>query len=234
MAKAARAPVVPQTFGPVEILDEVEQGTPEWLDLRLGIPTASCFSMVLAQGKDDEALTRRGYMRRLAGELLTGQPAESTGGGKILTAAMQRGRDMEPEAIEHYAKTTFGAELERVGFARRRLPSGRYVGCSPDALMNKRRKALEVKTMAPHRMIEVLDRGAYVPPEFIAQIHGTMLVCDIEEVDLLVFYRGMPVAPRFTIRRIESEIKRLSDAIEVFDHELHQLVKRVRAMGGKR
>ncbi len=54
-----------------------EQGTPEWLQCRIGIPTASEFSTVLAKGKDGgPSLTRAAYMRRIAAEIITGEPLE--------------------------------------------------------------------------------------------------------------------------------------------------------------
>lgn len=216
---------------PIEVFPEIEQGSPEWFELRLGIPTASNFAMVT---RDADSKTRREYMHKLAGEILTGRPAE----GKITTAAMQRGHEMEPEARDHYAKTNI-VKVDRVGFVRRLLPSGRYAGSSPDGLMDARkggtwRKGLEIKTMAPHLMIALLERGATLPPEHRWQVYGTMWVADLEEVDLMLFYRGMPVAPKFTVVRSEAAIKEIADAVEVFDHELNGLVKKIRAMGGGR
>ena len=85
---------VERKLGPVEIIeiDEIEQGSQEWFQIRLGIPTASNFSIVMASGRDgDESKTRAQYMRVLAGEILTGRPGE----GKIVTAAMQQ----IPEAL---------------------------------------------------------------------------------------------------------------------------------------
>ncbi len=221
-AVAKKAPAVPV----VEIIDDVEQGGDDWLALRLGIPTASNFAMVL---RGSDSATRDAYMRKLAGEILTGAPGE----GKIVTAAMQRGNDMEPEAREYFARTYFG-DVERVGFMRRKLPSGRYVGASPDALIAKRRGALEIKTLAPHLMIEQLVKGAAMPPAHRAQVFGTMFVGGLDFVELMLFYRGMPVAPRFKVGRDETMIKEISDALEVFDYELHKLVEKVRAMGGHR
>lgn len=217
------------TLGPVEIIEDVEQQSPEWLQLRLGIPTASNFSIIMADGRDGEASkTRAKYMRQLAGEIMTGRPAE----GKIKTAAMQRGNDMEPEARDYYARTAF-TEVRRVDFIRRRLPSGRYAGASPDGLIGPR-KALEIKTMAPDALIERLEKGAGMPPEHRAQVHGTMWLGDLEEVDLLLFYSGMPVNPRFTVVRDEAFIKEISNAVEIFDHETNKLVQKIKAMGGIR
>ena len=209
----------------IEIFENVEQGSEEWLMLRLGVPTASNFSIMMASGTDGEASkTRAKLMRVMAGEILTGRPGE----GKIVTAAMQRGKDMEQEARQHYIDTHF-AEVRQVGFMRRKLPSGRYVGCSPDALIGDR-KALEIKTMAPDLMIERLEKGAGMPTEHRAQVHGTMWVGDLSEVDLLLFYSGMPVAPKFTVKRDNTFIAEISRAVEIFEFETRQLVDKIRRM----
>lgn len=222
--KEPPAPVVVPNA--VEIFDEVEQGSEEWINLRLGVPTASNFALIMADGQDGEASkTRARYMRMLAGEILTGRPAE----GKIITAAMQRGRDMEPEARQHYLDRHF-VDLRQVGFIRRRLPSGRFAGCSPDAMIGDR-KALEIKTLAPDLMIERLEKGAGMPPEHKAQVQGTMWVGDLEEVDLLLFYSGFPVAPKFTCWRDDHYIRELANAVEIFEFETRRLVEKIRRMG---
>lgn len=229
-AAAKRAPLVP-TIGPVEIIDDVEQGSEEWRMLRLGIPTASNFHLIVAEGKDgDAAKGRTGYLHRLAGERLTGELAEET----FRSKAMDRGVEMEPEARDQFARRNMGVKLERVALMRRTLPSGRYVGASPDSLFDKRRSGLEVKTMRPDLMIPRLLAGSAMPPEHRWQCYGTMWVGDLDKVVLVIFYRGMPVSPKFEVGRDERTIKELSDAVEVFDHECHRLVEKIKAMGGAR
>ena len=58
-----------------------------------------------------------------------------------------------------------------------------------------------------------------------------MWVADLEWLDLMLFYRGMPVAPKFRIERDENYIRDLSNAVEVFAYDLKRLVERIRAMG---
>lgn len=215
-------------LGPVEIFEDIEQQSEAWFELRLGTPTASVFSTIMADGKDGGASKgRTTLLHKLAGELLTGRPAE----GKFVTPAMERGNEMEPRARAYYERTSF-EEIHRVGFIRRKLPHGTYVGASPDALVGKdRKRGLEIKTMAPHLMIDRLLRGAQMPPEHRAQVHGTMWVAALESVDLLLFYDGMPVAPKFTVERDESYIKVIANEVEKFDYDLRELVAKIRKMG---
>lgn len=226
MAAKVKAKAPPKPV--VEIFDNIEQRSAEWFDVRRGIITASNFAIMMRSGKDsDESKTRRDLLYALAGEQLTGVPAED--GYK--SAAMQRGNDMEPEAREHYARTNF-ATLRRVAFIRRTLPNGIVIGCSPDSLVGDD-GALEIKTMAPHLMIAHLVNGAGPPPKHRPQLQGTMWVADLAWVDLLLFYRNMPVSPKWRIERDDVYIKELSEAVEVFDWELTQLVRKIKSMGGK-
>ena len=55
----------------MQVFEDIDQGTPEWFACRAGIPTASKFATVMAKG---EGKTRSEYMRRLAGEIITGEP----------------------------------------------------------------------------------------------------------------------------------------------------------------
>ena len=102
-----------------------DQGSPEWQGLRLGIPTASAFSAIMAKGRGSaERRTRQSYLYKLAGELITGQHMEG-----FTNAHMERGKALEDEARTIYSFLT-EANCERVGFVR----NGRK-GASPDALV---------------------------------------------------------------------------------------------------
>lgn len=209
----------------VEIVD-CEQKSAEWFEARLGLATASNFGTIMAEGKDGAASKTRGeLMRKLAGERLSGQPAES-----FKNKAMERGNEMEAEARDYYARTSF-AELTPVGFMRRKLPNGDIIGCSPDSLVGAD-GALEVKTLAPHLMIEQMLRGT-LPPEHRPQLHGTLWVGELEWVDLLLFYRGMPVAPKFRVVRDEVYIREIAERVEVFNYDVRKLVERIRNMSGR-
>ena len=225
MAKAAVKPK-----DKVEVFEEIEQGTPDWFEIRRGCCTASNFSTILASGKDGgESVTRRKLMRRLAGEIMTGEVAET-----YRNAAMDRGNTMEPEARDWYSRTRF-ADLARVGFVRRTIhnPFGSafVVGCSPDSLVAKD-GVLEIKTMIPELMIDVAENGAAgFPSEHRAQVQGSLWVTGRVWCDLVIFYRNMPITPVFRVERDETYIKALADQVEIFDYELRALVAKIRKMG---
>lgn len=214
----------------VEFFYDVEQGSEEWNALRRGLPTASVFGTIMASGTDGEdAKTRTKLLYRLAGELLTGETAET-----FRNSAMDRGIEMEPEARKAYARGTF-EKVTRVGFVRRTIynPLGDnlVVGASPDSLVGDDR-TLEIKTMIPELLIPVADKGAAgFPTRFRAQCQGSLWVTGRRSCDLMIYYRGMPVAPKFTLERDEEFIRKIRDAVEGFSYDLRQLVKRITAMG---
>lgn len=193
---------------------DCEQGSDPWFQGRLGIPTASMFATVMAKGKDGGASkTRDDYMRKLAGEIITGELMDS-----YSNAHMERGKAMEAEARATYALMT-GVEPQRVGFVRNGPK-----GCSPDSFIGET-GLLEVKTKLPHLAIECLLRDDF-PPEHKAQCQGALWVCEREWVDIAVYW---PKLPLFVKRAYRDEIylKTLSDAVDKFNAELADVVARV-------
>lgn len=204
----------------VEIV-ECEQNSPEWFAARLGVPTASRFGDVMAQG-DGKMRTR--YLRDLAGERLSGRPAEN-----FRSKAMERGNAMEVDALDAYARTTF-EPVTRIGFARNAgLLRYDVVGASPDALVGER-GGVEAKSMSPRLLIEVLDRGAAgFPPEYRPQVHGSMWVLERDWWDLTLFWPGMPRCV-FRVQRDEAYIAEMAKTVEIFCFDLRRLEAKLRAM----
>jgi hypothetical protein len=190
------------------------QNSEEWLRARAGIPTASQFSTVLAKG---EGKTRRTYMLKLAGEIITGEPMEG-----FSNEHTERGHTMEDEARDLYAFQT-GAQLERVGF----IKDGRK-GASPDSLIGTDGGA-EIKTKLPHLLIEVLLKGE-VPPEHKAQIQGTLWVAKRQWWDIAIYWPKMPLFVK-RMERDEAYIQKLATEVDRFNGELDEVVAQIGARG---
>jgi hypothetical protein len=224
---SARVKAKPKAADDAEFFFDIPQRSEDWMELRRGIPTSSKFAVIMAEGKDGEAsVTREKYMKLLAGEIVSGQVAES-----FRSEAMDRGNRMEPEARDWYARTRF-VDLTSVGFVRRtvRVPLGQdfVIGCSPDSQVTPK-KGLEIKTMAPHLLGDIVDRGAGgFPTGHRAQLQGTMWACDWDQMDLVLFYTGWPKPPVFPLDRDDAYIARLKEQVEKFDYELKRLVERWR------
>lgn len=199
-------------------LIECEQGTEEWLRARMGMPTASELATVMANGKDGGASkTRRTYMLKLAGEILTGLPMDS-----YTNAHMERGKAMEEEAREYYLFVT-GSEPTRVGFA---VNDDLRCGCSPDSLIGDS-GMLEVKTKQAHLLIELRLKDEF-PPEHKAQCQGGLWVLEREWIDLVVYWPGLPMFKKRAVRD-EAYIKNLSGEVARFNDELQEIVAKLRA-----
>lgn len=193
---------------------DCEQGSDEWRRFRLGIPTASMFSAILAKG---EGKTRATYMRRLAGEILTGQPAET-----FQSWEMERGTRMEAEAREAYAALV-GGDIQRAGMFRNHL-----AGCSPDSLVGDK-GLLEIKTKKPEILVAVIEKDVF-PAEHVAQCQGALWVCEREWIDLAAYYTGMPLFVK-RAQRDEEYIANLAREVEIFNTDLAALVESLRSKG---
>jgi len=201
----------------IQIFD-CEQNSPEWYQARLGIPTASEFKTLISVKKDaKDKVTRQTYMRKLAGEIITGEPMDS-----YSNVHMERGKEMEDEAREHYAFSV-NAEPRRVGFIR----SGNK-GCSPDSLIGDN-GGLEIKTALAHIQIERLEKDE-LPPEHRAQVQGALWIAEREWWDFVSY---SPKLPLFVNRvyRDEEYIKALAAAVDEFNTELSIMVERIRRYG---
>lgn len=211
----------------IEYFDEVEQRSPEWFDLRLGLVTASALSAVMASSEEQRMRTK--LLHHLAAERLLGVPSES-----FSNEAMDRGIALEPKALEHYAFTR-GVELQRTGFVRRtmrRVTGDLVVGCSPDALVGSD-GLVQIKTMRPDLLVALVDSGRF-PSEHKWQCHGEICFSGRSWCDLMVYWPGFPVCPVFRIERSEEVCRHIDDQVERFDWELRELVKRIEQRRGKR
>lgn len=198
----------------MEIID-CDQNSELWHQCRSGIVTASQFKTVLANGKGGaESKTRAAYMRRLAAEIITGEPLES-----FSSPAMARGHAMEQEARDFYS-FLHDVEPQQVGFIR----NGRK-GCSPDSFIGND-GLLEIKTQRGDLLIETLLKDQF-PSEHLAQVQGQLWIAERDYCDLIVFWPGLrPFIQRQY--RDEKYIANLADATNRFVDELDALVEKIR------
>lgn len=164
------------------VYEDLEQGSPEWCEVRRGIPTASNFDKILTPGGKRSA-SAKPYMRHLLAELLIGRPIQ-----QIKTSWMQRGNDLEGEAICFY-EFDRDVAIRRVGFITN--DAGTY-GCSPDALVDPRGMA-EFKCPSPDVHVGYMLYSD-VDKEYRTQLQGQLLVAK-EERDWLEIVSYHPELP---------------------------------------
>jgi len=202
-------------LGEIEV-DDVIQGSAEWRQAKLGIPSASNFARVMAGGRGGEpSVTRADYLDDLAGEAISGEAAED-----FKSAAMERGNVMEPEMRSQYA-FLYDVAPQPAGFFRRRFGKW-WIGASPDSLVGED-EVVEYKSMIPRLLLRLMENPR-VPPEHMPQCQGTLLVTGRQVCNLTIGYRGMrPV--RFRVRRDPSYQARLLVGLHTFLEELDQRVE---------
>ena len=197
----------------MEIIRDLEQGTPEWFALRLGVITGSKFKDVLAKG---QGKTRKAYMYQLAAEMITGEMEES-----YTNAAMQWGTDNEPAARAMYELDKL-SDVDEVCFVKR----DELIGVSPDGLVGND-GLVEFKCPKTTTQIETFLSGK-MPTVHKAQVQGQIWVCEREWCDFVSFDPRIDGESAYVCYRQERDdecIKELSEACYKFSDELQEMVK---------
>lgn len=165
------------------IVHDVEQGTQEWLDLRLGIPTASNGSN-LVTSRGDPSKSMMGYAHKLAGDKFAGEELNKWMGNQFT----ERGHEVEPAGRLSYEM--LGYEVEQVGFITDDVG---MCGCSPDSLVGDD-GMLEIKCL-PKKHIDFIDyysRHKKAPSDYIVQCQFQLLVTGREWCDLYYYHGKLP------------------------------------------
>ena len=202
------------------IIHDVEQGTPAWLKLRLGIPTASEFHRIVTPAKGDLAKAATKYRDWLIAERLMGEPLDSLDHLQWI----ERGKQLEPLAVAQY-EFAEDVETRPVGFIT--TNDGR-IGASPDRLIIGRPGGVEIKCPAPQTHVGYWLDG--VGTDYRPQVQGQLWVAELDFVDLYVFHPSMPPVLIRT-ERDENYIAKLADAVLRFCDDLDAAMERIRAGG---
>lgn len=202
---------------------EYAQGTNDWLDAHIGIPTASEFKNLITDKWQIRAWSTdmpNTYLHRKLAEVWHGGLFDSGGG-----FATKQGNILEEKAIPRYALDYGdGIKVERVGFVT--TDDGR-IGCSPDLICGDDGGA-EIKCPELKTHISYLLDGI-LPPEYAHQVHGSMLVTGRQWWDFYSYRLG--TFPKFYIRVERDEDKQetlgdaLHDFLERFDYDMARLIE---------
>lgn len=161
------------------------QGSPEWIQLRCGIPSASQFHRIVTPKKRERSAQLDNYAMDLVAERMTGRPLVS-----VTTAAMQGGIEREPQAVASY-ELEYGCDAHSVGFIT--TDDGK-IGASPDRIITvdgNSVRGLECKSPLAHTHIGYL-LGKGPDESYLCQLQGQMLVCEWQEVDIISCFPGLP------------------------------------------
>jgi len=197
------------------ILLEAEQGTQEWLDARLGIPTASNFSRVCTPKTMKRSSSQDGYLDELLAEWMIGASLDSD-----ITDLMLRGMELEGDARRLY-QFQRDVDVQQVGLC---LTDDRRVGASPDALVGED-GGLELKSPTAKVQAHYLRTGK-VGDTYKCQVQGCLWVCEREWWDVLAFHPEMPHS-LIRVERDEPFIAVLAELVGEFCENLESAKKAV-------
>jgi hypothetical protein len=179
---------------------ECEQGSPEWLLARLGVPSASSYSKLITTTGRASAQADA-YINQLVAERLTGEPTFFQ-----VTDPMQRGMDLEPFARHAYEMET-GNLVIQVGFL---MHDTLEAGASPDGLIGEN-GGLEIKCPSGHTHVEYL-RDNVLPTKYFQQAQGCLWISGRDWWDFMSYHPRMePLIVR--VFRDEQFIKALECAV---------------------
>lgn len=184
----------------------LQQGTPAWLLVRMGVPTASNFGKIITpDGKPSRQ--SEDYLDELVGQLMSGKPEET-----YKSAAMKRGNELEPYAVEYYEHWT-NRLTQEVGFVT--TDDGR-VGCSPDRVVQGGEGLLEIKCPMHKQHIKNLKSGT-IDRKYFPQVQGQLLLTKRKWCDFVSYHPDMPAS----IVRVERDEKFL----DLLMHELDSFLE---------
>ena len=191
------------------IIHRMEQYSPEWWQIRKGIPTASCADKLLTPTGKLSTQSRQ-YMNELLAESMgfTDEPMEPT-------EWMKRGTALEPEARALYELMT-DLEVEQVGFITNDAGTA---GCSPDGVHDWAGfdAGFEVKCPKASTHIGYL-LGGTLPDYYKPQIHFSMAVTGFKRWIFMSHYPGMDPLIVTVIR--DGYTDEIAKAIEGFTGQL--------------
>jgi putative phage-type endonuclease len=203
---------------------DLEQGTPEWKQARVGYVSASRLDAVMAKATKtgSESATRRKYKIQLVTERLTGQAGES-----FSNAAMEWGVQQEPFARIAY-EINSGNFVNKTGFWKHQeIP---WVGCSPDGLVDEN-GMIEIKCPNSATHVEYLLEKR-LPPDYKPQVQGQLWVMGKEWSDFVSFDPRLPEKNQLLVVRVhrdEEYIKEMEAQVKTFLGEVEFLIKQLGA-----
>lgn len=190
------------------------QGTGEWLNARLALPTASQFHRIVTPKTLKLSEQRHAYRHQLLAEWLTGEVQD----GVVSTFAMERGTEMQPRARAWYELTT-GFMVDEVGLC---LSDDESLGASPDGILRGLSRGLEIKCPLPTGCVSYLLGDTKAGDEHKMQVQGGMYVCGFDTWDTLVFSDRLSAIPPVlvTVERDKEAQEALAHGLGLFLSEL--------------
>lgn len=200
---------------------DVEQGSPEWIMARIGIPTASAFPRIITPARMAYSGSAPGYIAELLGEWALGASVDGIQG----LGFADRGTEMEDEARAWY-EFDQDVEVERVGFV---LRDDGLVGGSPDGRVGTD-GGVEIKCPSLAVHCKYLTGADDLAATYGPQVQGYMYLTRAEWWDVVSYH---PKLPKKVVRveRDRAFCGALHRHLARFWAELHEAQRKLLEMG---
>jgi putative phage-type endonuclease len=201
----------------MNIIETCEQGSIEWLSLRLGKITASRVKDVLTKGRGTSpSKTSESYMMELIAEILTGNSKPF-----FENDAMRWGTETEPQARAMYAVNNDFVDVKEVAF----VEHNEQVGISPDGLVGDD-GLLEIKCPNTTTQLKRALSDDY-SADYKAQIQMQLWVTEREWCDFLSFDPRLECSAGYLQQRVmrdEEYIEEMKVKVYAFVDKMNELI----------
>lgn len=201
----------------MNIIETCEQGSVEWLSLRLGKITASRVKDVLTKGRGTSpSKTAESYMMELIAEILTGNSKPF-----FENDAMRWGTETEPQARAMYAVNNDFVDVKEVAF----VEHNEQVGISPDGLIGDD-GLLEIKCPNTTTQLKRALSDDY-SADYKAQIQMQLWVTEREWCDFLSFDPRLECEAGYLQQRVfrdEEYIEEMKVKVYAFVEKMNELI----------
>jgi len=179
------------------IIDDLIQGSPEWLQMRCGCATSSRLNDALDKLKDPkkESAARARYRKELMIERLTGRSTPH-----FVSEAMMWGTEWEGKARVEYEQKT-GNDVSQIGLALH--PEIKWFGASTDGLVGKD-GILEIKCLNSINHLDILI-SQEIPTDYHWQMLGGMACAERQWCDFVSFDPRLPEPYQIFVKRFHRD-----------------------------
>ena len=208
----------------MKIIESCEQGSAEWLAMRLGKVTASKVSDVLSKGRGSApSKMSETYMIELIAEVLTGNSKPF-----FENDAMRWGTETEPQARAMYAVNNDFVDVKEVAF----VEHNEQVGISPDGLIGED-GLLEIKCPNTTTQLKRALSDDY-SADYKAQIQMQLWVTEREWCDFLSFDPRLDCEAGYLQQRVfrdEEYIEEMKTKVYAFVEKMNEIIEQLTTKG---
>ncbi len=205
----------------MNIIESCEQGSEEWLSLRLGKITASRVKDVLTKGRGTSpSKTAESYMMELIAETLTGNSKPF-----FENDAMRWGTETEPQARAMYEVNNDFVAVKEVAF----VEHNDQIGISPDGLVGDD-GLLEIKCPNTTTQLKRALSDDY-SSDYKAQIQMQLWVTEREWCDFVSFDPRLECAAGYLQQRVyrnEEYIEDMKIKVYAFVERMNELINQLK------